>query len=108
MKRKFPPLLMLVLFLVILYGTYSVSNSLITRNRIKQQMSENDKKIKILKDDISKIKEEIENSDSLEFIEKVAREEYGMVKPREVIYVDKEKEKEKENNTEDPIGVRDR
>ncbi len=106
MKRKFPPLLMLVLFLVILYGTYSVSNSLITRNRIKQQMSENDKKIKILKDDISKIKEEIENSDSLEFIEKVAREEYGMVKPREVIYVDKEKEKE--NNTEDPIGVRDR
>lgn len=106
MKRKFPPLLMLVLFLVILYGTYSVSNSLITRNRIKQQMSENDKKIKSLKDDISKIKEEIENSDSLEFIEKVAREEYGMVKPREVIYVDKEKEKE--NNTEDPIGVRDR
>ena len=106
MKRKFPPLLMLVLFLVILYGTYSVSNSLITRNRIKQQMSENDKKIKILKDDISKIKEEIENSDSLEFIEKVAREEYGIVKTREVIYV--EKKKEKENNTEDPIGVRDR
>ncbi|ERT56690.1 cell division protein FtsB [Peptoniphilus koenoeneniae] len=104
MKRKFPPLLMLILVLVILYGTYSVSNSLITRNRIKQQMSENDKKIKTLKDDISKIKEEIENSDSLEFIEKVAREEYGMVKPREVIYVDKEKE----NNMEDPIGVRDR
>ena len=104
MKRKFPPLLMLILVLVILYGTYSVSNSLITRNRIKQQMSENDKKIKTLKDDISKIKEEIENSDSLEFIEKVAREEYGMVKPREVIYVDKEKA----NNMEDPIGVRDR
>lgn len=104
MKRKFPPLLMLILVLVILYGTYSVSNSLITRNRIKQKMSENDKKIKTLKDDISKIKEEIENSDSLEFIEKVAREEYGMVKPREVIYVDKEKE----NNMEDPIGVRDR
>ena len=104
MKRKFPPLLMLILVLVILYGTYSVSNSLITRNRIKQQMSENDKKIKTLKDDISKIKEEIENSDSLEFIEKVARGEYGMVKPREVIYVDKEKE----NNMEDPIGVRDR
>lgn len=104
MKRKFPPLLMLILVLVILYGTYSVSNSLITMNRIKQQMSENDKKIKTLKDDISKIKEEIENSDSLEFIEKVAREEYGMVKPREVIYVDKEKE----NNMEDPIGVRDR
>ncbi len=44
-----------------------------------------------LERDISQLNKEIENSGSLEFVEKVAREELGMVKPRERVYIDKNK-----------------
>lgn len=46
-----------------------------------------------LKADIDQLNEEIEISDTLKFVEKVAREELGMVKPREIIYIDKNKKK---------------
>ena len=41
--------------------------------------------------EIKELNIQIENSDSLEFIEKIAREDLEMVKPREIIYIDKEK-----------------
>ena len=47
--------------------------------------------IKELERDIRDLTIEIENSDSLEFVEKVARDDLGMVKPREIIYIDKNK-----------------
>lgn len=34
------------------------------------------------------LEKEIKDSDSLQFVEKVAREEYGLVKPGEIIYID--------------------
>ncbi len=49
--------------------------------------------IKELEKDIRDLTVELENSDSLEFVEKVARDELGMVKPREIIYIDKNKVK---------------
>lgn len=59
--------------------------------RIKKENLENE--ISKLEEDIDIINEELEISNSLEFIEKIAREELGMVKPREIIYIDKEKVK---------------
>lgn len=50
--------------------------------------------IHILEDEIDELNTELENSDSLEFVEKVAREELGMVKPREIIVIDKGKIKD--------------
>jgi cell division protein DivIC len=44
-----------------------------------------------LNGDIDVLSKEIEKSGTLEFIEKVAREDLGMVKPREIIYIDKSK-----------------
>ncbi|MDY0235859.1 MAG: septum formation initiator family protein [Gudongella sp.] len=45
-----------------------------------------------LERDIDALNEEIGKSGTLEFIEKVAREDLGMVKPREIIYIDKRKQ----------------
>ena len=47
--------------------------------------------IQDLSRDIDVLNKEIEKSGTLEFIEKVAREDLGMVKPREIIYIDKSK-----------------
>lgn len=41
---------------------------------------------------ISDLEEEIASSDSLSFVEKIARDEYKMVKPKEIIFIDKDKD----------------
>lgn len=46
-----------------------------------------------LEKDIDELNEEIQSSDTLQFVEKVARDDLGMVKPREIIYIDKNKKK---------------
>ena len=46
-----------------------------------------------LQKEIDQMNKEIEESDSLQFVEKIAREELGMVKPREIIYIDRDKPK---------------
>lgn len=57
------------------------------------QAKEEQKRLEIhqLNSEIKELNIQIENSDSLEFIEKIAREDLEMVKPREIIYIDKEK-----------------
>lgn len=47
-----------------------------------------------LEADIKELNEEIETSGTLDFVEKVARDELGMVKPREIVYIDKNKPKD--------------
>lgn len=61
--------------------------------KLEREKSTKEEEIEILKSEIDGINNEIKNKDSLEFIEKVAREEFGMVKPREIIYVDKNKKR---------------
>ena len=43
--------------------------------------------------EIEELSEEIKNKESLIFVEKVAREDLRMVRPREIIYIDKNKDK---------------
>lgn len=45
--------------------------------------------IVILKGDIEELNSQIEKSGTIEFLENVAREELGMVKPNEIIYIDR-------------------
>lgn len=84
-----------IIFLgIILY----VVTILINQNRLmsdlegKKNLLTNE--IHILEDEIEELNDELENSDSLEFVEKVAREELGMVKPREIIVIDEGKTKD--------------
>lgn len=74
----------LIVFLVIFIGQ---------KRQIKQLKQNTNKLVtrqKELEDNISKLKTEIENSNSLEYIEKKAREDLGMIKKDEKIYTDDE------------------
>lgn len=62
-------------------------------NELEAKKQENLLEVENLQKDIGNLKKEIQDSDSLKFVEKVAREELGMVKPREIIYIDKNKKK---------------
>ncbi len=54
--------------------------------------------IDIMEAEIAELSEEVKQRDSMEFVERVAREKLGMIKPREYIYVD---EADKEQSSED-------
>ena len=57
----------------------------------QKKIAEND--LKDLKTDIADLKKKINKSDTVEYIEKIAREELDMIKPHEIIYKDKNKQK---------------
>lgn len=96
-RRSFPPVLAIVILGFTVYGAYALSTSISQRGQKLTEISENEKEIAVLKKDIENLQKEIHDSNSPQFVEKVAREDFGMVKPREIIYVDKDKQSENSN-----------
>ena len=92
-RKKFPVALAIIILFSVVYGSVKIGKSMSIRNQKLEIISGNKKEISNLKLEIDNLNSELENSSSADFVEKVAREELGMVKPREVIYVDKDKEK---------------
>ena len=91
-KRRFRMGRFILIGLVIyLSAIFIHQNTLI--NNLEDKKVKTEMEIKGLEMDIRDLTKEIENSDSLEFVEKVARNDLGMVKPREIIYIDKNKVK---------------
>lgn len=68
----------------------------ITQEIVLTELNEKNQKSQIeleeLKAEVSDIERKIDKSDTAEYIEKIAREELDMVKPREIIYRDKNKQ----------------
>lgn len=98
---RFPLVLFLVILVSVSYGAFVISSNLSQRNEKLAEISDKKQKVEQLNKDIKGLKKEIKDSSSIKYVEKVAREELGMVKPKEVVYVDKEKAKAKENNNND-------
>ena len=85
-RRRFPLALAIIIIGSVLFGSVKIGKSISLRNQKLEIISANNR-------EIYNLNSELENSSSTDFIEKVAREDLGMVKPREVIYVDKNKDK---------------
>lgn len=82
----------IIIFLVIYVGfTFWNQNKLMSNLQIKKDQLA--KELEALNKDIENLTEEIETSDSLQFVEKVARDELRMVKPREIMIIDTNKNK---------------
>ena len=81
--------LLLIGLVIYLSAIFIHQNTLM--NDLENKKHKTEMEIKELERDIRDLTIEIENSDSLEFVEKVARDDLGMVKPREIIYIDKNK-----------------
>lgn len=81
--------LLLIGLVIYLSAIFIHQNTLM--NDLENKKHKTKTEIKELERDIRDLTIEIENSDSLEFVEKVARDDLGMVKPREIIYIDKNK-----------------
>lgn len=90
-KKKKIGIIRIILFATLLY----IMVIMINQNKLMRELEGKkmvlQKEIHILEDEIDDLNTELENSDSLEFVERVARDELGMVKPREIIVIDKGK-----------------
>lgn len=89
-KKKIKLIHIVLLFLFIYVGIiYYNQHKLL--NELEAKRVERLSEVEKLKSEIEGLHYQIENSDSLEFVERIAREDLGMVKPREIIYIDKNK-----------------
>lgn len=86
-------LIHLAIIIVFIYVAVVFNKQRILMNDLEEQRAKAEEEILHLEDEIETLKYEIENSESLEFVEKVARDELGMVKPREIIFIDENKPK---------------
>ena len=91
-KKGFRLKHLLILLFIFWIGKTLISQRIMLRESKKRILQE-EQAIAILEYEIEELSKEIEEKDSLTFIEKVAREELRMVKPREIMYIDSNKDK---------------
>lgn len=94
-RKSKRPILIFVLILV-MFGLKIFSQQKEIK-KIKEETKLAEENEKILEKEIESITNKINNSESIEYIEKIAREEYGMVKDNEIIYVDENREKKEKD-----------
>ena len=90
-RKKGFRIIHLLLFCLLLYTLFVFSHQRRMMKELAIKRANIETEITDLSRDIDILSKEIEKSGTLEFIEKVAREDLGMVKPREIIYIDKSK-----------------
>ena len=91
-KSGFRLIHLIILLFVFWIGKTLIGQSIMIKDLNSRKIKE-EEEISQLEREIKVLNEEIENKDSLTYIEKIAREELRMVRPREIIYIDKNKEK---------------
>jgi len=81
-----------ILLLIAFYLGRTLIYQSIQMKELSQKKLKEEQEVTKLEKEIEELQEQIEKKDSLEFVEKVAREELKLVKPREIIYIDKNKQ----------------
>jgi cell division protein FtsB len=91
-KRRFRLKHLILLIMIFGISKTLISQRIMMKDLTKEKLEE-ENQVAQLEKEIKELNEEIKDKDSLEFVEKVAREDLRMVKPREIIYIDKNKDK---------------
>ena len=92
-KKKGFRLKHLLLLLFVFWLSKSLISQRIVMREAKKTKLEKEAEIAKLEMEIEELNKQIKEKDSLKFVEKVAREDFKMVRPREIMYIDKNKDK---------------
>jgi len=95
-NKKKIKMLHIFLVLAVLYVSWIFIKTQIDISRLEKQEMVLNKKVTELKKTEKRLVEEQKNAGSIEYIEKVAREELKMVKSNEIIYIDSNKTNKKQ------------
>ncbi len=88
-KRKGIRIIHVLLILLVIYVGFVMNHQRKLMSNLQERRASVESEITSLERDINILNDEIGKSGTLEFIEKIARDDLGMVKPREIIYIDK-------------------
>lgn len=75
-------------FIFILYAIFTIGSQQITIYRLKKSQQQLANKIEEAQQENQKLQDMLEDVSSQEYIEKMAREQLGLVKADEIVYVD--------------------
>ena len=91
-KRGFRLKHLILVVLIFGLGKTLISQRIMMKNLVNKKLEE-ERQVSQLEKEIDELNKEIKSKDSLEFVEKVARKDLRMVKPREIVYIDTNKDK---------------
>lgn len=80
----------IIVIIALLYFANMFNSQQDSINKKKQELEDAKEKIELVEKEIEELKEEKEHITSDEYMEKAAREKYGMVKKGEKVFVDAE------------------
>ena len=75
-------------FIFILYAAFTIASQQVTIYRLKKSQQEISGKIQAAQKENQKLQDMLKDTSTKEYIEKAAREQLGLVKPDERVYVD--------------------
>lgn len=87
-RRKRNVLPVVVLLMLAIYLVYSYINQSFRLSKLRQEKEHLEMQKVVLQKEIETLKLDYANKDSLDFVEKIAREKLGMIKSNEQIYID--------------------
>lgn len=90
MKTKISTVHIVIALISIYVLTVFIRQEIVMKDLHKKNV-EADVELKGLKYEVKSIEKKINQKNEGEYIERIAREEFGMIKPREIIYRDKNK-----------------
>ncbi len=88
MKKRRLRLKNILMIAFIIYAAITIINQQFSISALKETEQAAVSKIEAVKKDNDKLMEMINNATSIEYIEKMAREQLGLVKPGEKVYID--------------------
>jgi len=94
------PVIVTIIIIIALISVFNFYQNIVKLNQIEKEIDEIENQIARAETENEKLKEQIDNSSSYEYIEEVAREKLGLVKPGEKMFIPVEKEEEESEEEE--------
>lgn len=88
MKKRKLRLKNIFMIAFIVYAAITIVNQQLTIYDLRKSEQDEISKIEAIRNDNDRLMEMINNATSVEYIEKMAREQLGLVKPGEKVYID--------------------
>ncbi len=94
------PVVITIVVIIALIAVFNFYQNMIKMNQLENQIEKIESQIIQAEAENQKLKRQLENSNSYEYIEEVAREKLGLVKPGEKMFIPVEEEENSDSKEE--------